>query len=317
LKTSCEIIKDLIPLYHDNVCSAESGGLVEGHIRECPKCAKYLSDLSEEFERPADAADEAKPIKAIQTAWKKDKAKSFVKGTVIGLGFFALLVGAFIGLTQWHIIPVPTKLMEISEVSSLHGGAVGFNLALKDDKQLRFVDIRRIDGALYMTPKRAAVSMAQPEGIGPYSRDMWFDENDLMGAAACYIGTPEDRILIWREGMELPPASEKMQAKYDESVAPDNIQVTNESAAAATWIGIDSGDGSTTASYGDNALIPRGGSFGFHLAAQDECAFTVKAGDAAGNIIAQADFVMDVTYDEPIQLYIRDGEDGHAYISDV
>jgi hypothetical protein len=223
LKISCEIIKDLLPLYYDNVCSTESGELVEEHIKGCEACAKLLSDLKYEFERPINAVDEAKPIKAIQKAWQKDKARAFIKGTVISLAVFAVLVGAFIGLTQWYIVPVPTALIEISEVSLLHGGAVGYNLTLKDEKQLRFVDVQRIDGELYWTPKRAVISMAQPEGIGPYSRVMWFDENDLLGATVCYIGTPKDRILIWQEGIELPPASGKLQARYDEITAPENI----------------------------------------------------------------------------------------------
>ena len=41
-KISCEIIKDLLPLYYDNVCSNDSKLLVEKHISECTSCRKYL-----------------------------------------------------------------------------------------------------------------------------------------------------------------------------------------------------------------------------------------------------------------------------------
>ena len=38
MKVSCEIIKDLLPLYHDGVCSNESRQMVEEHLSECEKC---------------------------------------------------------------------------------------------------------------------------------------------------------------------------------------------------------------------------------------------------------------------------------------
>ena len=37
----CEIIKDLIPLYLDNVCSEDSRKLVEDHLSECSECRIY------------------------------------------------------------------------------------------------------------------------------------------------------------------------------------------------------------------------------------------------------------------------------------
>lgn len=39
---TCEVILDLIPLYADGCCSAESKKLVEEHIRSCPECARCL-----------------------------------------------------------------------------------------------------------------------------------------------------------------------------------------------------------------------------------------------------------------------------------
>jgi hypothetical protein len=316
LKTSCEIIKDLLPLYHDNVCSAESRALIEEHIKECPACAKFLSDLSEELKRPVNAADEAKPIIAIQKAWKKDKIKAFIKGTVISVAVFVILIGAYIALTAWYIIPVPTNLMEISEVSTLSDGAVGFNLSLKDEKELRAVNVERIDSDLYMTPKRAVISMAQPAGMGPVSRNLWADKNDMGDATAVYIGTPDDRILIWQEGMKLPPASGAIQGEYVEAI--ENIYVTNESAAAITMIQIDHENESTGASLADNSPVPIGEAFGFNLNSGNSVPFTVLALDKDGNILAQADFIKDVTYNigEEIQLYIRDGADGNVYITD-
>lgn len=51
---SCDIVKDLIPSYIDNVLSDASIQAVEEHVRECEKCAKVLADMR----LPEDAVQE-------------------------------------------------------------------------------------------------------------------------------------------------------------------------------------------------------------------------------------------------------------------
>lgn len=45
-KYSCEMIKDLLPLYTDDVCSDESRKTVEEHLAECPACRAELEKLA-------------------------------------------------------------------------------------------------------------------------------------------------------------------------------------------------------------------------------------------------------------------------------
>ncbi len=45
MKTHCDIIQDLLPLYADSACSAESAKLVEEHLAECSECAHMLEIL--------------------------------------------------------------------------------------------------------------------------------------------------------------------------------------------------------------------------------------------------------------------------------
>ncbi len=42
---NCDVIRDLLPLYVDGVCSAASRALVDEHVKTCPSCAKMLSQL--------------------------------------------------------------------------------------------------------------------------------------------------------------------------------------------------------------------------------------------------------------------------------
>lgn len=52
MKYNCDMIADLLPLYCDGVCSAESRAIVEEHLSGCDACSKLYSNMQ------ADAAVE-------------------------------------------------------------------------------------------------------------------------------------------------------------------------------------------------------------------------------------------------------------------
>lgn len=47
MKYPCKLIQDLLPLYHDGVCSQESCEAIEQHITECSACKAYYAAMSE------------------------------------------------------------------------------------------------------------------------------------------------------------------------------------------------------------------------------------------------------------------------------
>ena len=46
-RISCDVTKDLLTVYLDDVCSEESRTLVEEHLRECPHCQSFLEAMKE------------------------------------------------------------------------------------------------------------------------------------------------------------------------------------------------------------------------------------------------------------------------------
>ncbi len=54
MKYNCELVKDLIPLYQDKVCSDESRRIVEEHVKECEKCRKTAEMMELDFEYEED-----------------------------------------------------------------------------------------------------------------------------------------------------------------------------------------------------------------------------------------------------------------------
>ncbi|MDO5400408.1 MAG: zf-HC2 domain-containing protein [Eubacteriales bacterium] len=53
MKISCDIIRDLLPLYAENMTSRASNDMVDEHLRACDGCRQFLSDLRRpaEFDR--------------------------------------------------------------------------------------------------------------------------------------------------------------------------------------------------------------------------------------------------------------------------
>lgn len=98
-KINCDIIKDIIPLYIDGVCSKNSMQMVEDHIKECPACR----DLMESCQNPA-MTDEIKTSneREFKELALKVKRKSRLKAVFIVLGAVAasitgtLILGLFV-----------------------------------------------------------------------------------------------------------------------------------------------------------------------------------------------------------------------------
>lgn len=98
MKTDCKVIKDLLPVYCDEICSEESRNLVDEHLGECESCKKDLelmkTSLGVGEERHIKETDLAKNA---STAWKKGKKKAFIKGCVAVALIVCLCFGVYVG----------------------------------------------------------------------------------------------------------------------------------------------------------------------------------------------------------------------------
>lgn len=215
MKLPCKTIEDLLPLYHDGVCSEESRRLVDEHIEGCEKCRKILDALSGEPE--VSYVNDSAPLKSIQEELDKSMAKSYRKGIAIACVVCLCLGFLFYSLTQFRVVPVSADLLEVTEVSQLSDGSIAFHLYVNDNKTLRECDLSVTDdGALYFTPIHAVLEAPRKSDFGLFNQDHWisieYQENfRKMDINSLYIGPVGKGILIWKEGMELPPASQRMQ----------------------------------------------------------------------------------------------------------
>ncbi len=90
---NCEIVRDLLPLYEDGLCSEESRKAVEEHLKTCEACRKLLPEgPAEAGQEPAaeeSSAAERGVLQGISREWKRQKRRSWRRGILLG---FALLL---------------------------------------------------------------------------------------------------------------------------------------------------------------------------------------------------------------------------------
>lgn len=98
MNTACEIIRDVLPLYADDVCSGASREMVEAHLKECPDCASYLKQIRDS-EVEGRLEDERALV--IRNQARRFRRRSTASGSVIAALFMLpILICLIVNLTS-------------------------------------------------------------------------------------------------------------------------------------------------------------------------------------------------------------------------
>jgi len=95
MKYACNLIKDLLPLYHDEVCSEESKQAVEEHFEECQDCQEYYKKLNESDIVELASFDEKmeeKKVESLKKVRRKLRKRDILFGIVAVLGGILLFL---------------------------------------------------------------------------------------------------------------------------------------------------------------------------------------------------------------------------------
>jgi len=97
MKNSCDVIRDLLPLYADDACSDDSRRMVDEHLAECPDCSGMLTRLrNSEIEEGLQMEKQD----VIEYGVRKFNRRSATVGsTVSGVFMIPILVCLIINLT--------------------------------------------------------------------------------------------------------------------------------------------------------------------------------------------------------------------------
>ena len=93
-KINCSLIKDLLPLYIDELCSNESTEIIKNHLEVCEECNKEYSQLKKEPILKEVNDNSSELIKGVGNMFKKDKKKAILKTVSIFLVLITM-VGVF------------------------------------------------------------------------------------------------------------------------------------------------------------------------------------------------------------------------------
>ncbi|WP_051569394.1 zf-HC2 domain-containing protein [Alkaliphilus transvaalensis] len=100
MKNSCEVVKDLLPLYYDDVCSNESRRIVEEHLLECDTCKRYLDSMKDDFIQD----DTVKSTELEKSdALKRIKKKLFRKNVMVSIVSIVAVIILILGIINYQI----------------------------------------------------------------------------------------------------------------------------------------------------------------------------------------------------------------------
>lgn len=224
MNIDCKIVQDLLPLYHDGVCSEESRKLVEAHLAECENCKRMLEEMDGEWVLPEVVQDELKPLEEINKVVKKGKRRALFKGVAITMAVIVLLFGV---VNVWWYVGYYRFYRQFAEghdprmiyVSDLEGNVVesrvwDANEFVWEDETYRYrvqvpdyllrngdIDMERLDNSY----KGKSIELDIFEELnGEYTYSVWIDENG------------------WEEGFEVfyldPDLNQKYLDHWDEEM---------------------------------------------------------------------------------------------------
>lgn len=106
MRNECNIVRDIIPLYLDNIASEDSVSFVEEHIMNCEKCRIGLEkmqesvSIEESYKKNTDDDDNALPLQVLRKKMKKKKWLTIIFSSFVTLGItlcllFMLIIQGF------------------------------------------------------------------------------------------------------------------------------------------------------------------------------------------------------------------------------
>ncbi len=217
MKHDCEVIRDLLPLYQDDVCSPKSREMVEEHLKECEACKKELEEIKKEiYISNVSRKDAAR-------AWKNLARNLWIRRVASVILVVVLIVAAAaagIAIYRWD--QQRTIWMGADELEYQAYRAADGRIYFECNGREHSISIvespndpSEAGGESYvlrMGYNKAArdIKMTRPEMWGVLNGNYKRLELDGFGK--------EDNTVICRMADELPPATEEMErriAEYD------------------------------------------------------------------------------------------------------
>ena len=193
MNKECEIVRDLLPLYAENMASEASRLLVEKHLASCAECRMALDKEKGPLEiSPQTDVQAFRRVK--KALWKRTVCP------VLLVVFLAL--NLFCGVLVCSLVPVMADYEEA--VARVEQTSEGVRVYLKDEAS----GIVNINNGFYLQKRR--LDWFYPEELKRLrsEKEHFWDLHIPEGGSAWYIGEPTGSpdTLVWGDGKEAPDA---------------------------------------------------------------------------------------------------------------
>lgn len=118
IQLNCEIVRDLLPLYHDKVVSKETETAVENHLDVCGECLQEYNKISAELPVSKIAKSKADIGKIL----KRIRSKAFLKGALVTCLIVAAIIGGYFSLFKLKISTISAEDITIEHAYKTEDG---------------------------------------------------------------------------------------------------------------------------------------------------------------------------------------------------
>lgn len=123
MNVSCNVIRDLLPLYAEKLTSPDSNQLVEEHLTDCPECSRQLSVMQKAAPMPVEV--DTDPLKKIRQVMRKRWVLTALAAVLLVVTIICqgvLLLDATVYLTPEQAV----ESVEVKENGDLFIHATGY-----------------------------------------------------------------------------------------------------------------------------------------------------------------------------------------------
>lgn len=253
IKIACDIIKDLLPLYVDDVCSEKTKDLIEEHLAGCEECQKYYEALQDNLPEITESAsydswsnfeqEKAFILKVSKKIQKKMTLNRVVTGFLCLLLVLCLIAStSSLTTNPLQFIPffdqrLAVEDISVTEIYELENGNIYFTLWGEEDITWSYMSSLEYDEYLEEeTEYFASAQITRSTWWDKYVRHMGTslhsisfiyqteqikhhtleDEQPHDISSIYYIGKGDERLTIWEKGQELDKAPEEIERKVSE-----------------------------------------------------------------------------------------------------
>lgn len=215
MEKTCDIIKDLLPLYLDKVCSEDSKRAVEEHIATCENCRKELEAYRSDITTTDNGGEEV--IRKLSSHWKKTKRASLFTGVLV----MAVLIFIGISALLYSFSPRPVTPGEVAveELSILKNSNIYFTLKVSEKVNADGMSWFEQNGDVYITLKTDRIQLKKKDSVQGFEENTdnysrWEFNTRMSGIKNIYLYNSLDtynngkdrKTLIWSNETELKEA---------------------------------------------------------------------------------------------------------------